>query len=51
MLKAYSGVLDCYVLFVSDDVPAEEIPEFRTEMKTRGHMILPIIVLVVLLAL
>jgi TRAP transporter 4TM/12TM fusion protein len=31
-------------------IPAEEIPEFRTEMKARGHMILPIIILVVLLA-
>ena len=31
-------------------IPAEEIPRFGAEMKARGHMILPIIVLVILLA-
>jgi TRAP transporter 4TM/12TM fusion protein len=31
-------------------IPATEIPRFGDEMKARGHMILPIVVLVVLLA-
>jgi len=31
-------------------IPANEIPKFTIEMKARGHMLLPILVLVVLLA-